>query len=74
MAGGSASFTVTAYSGPGELNTAQVFTGVTSYTVDVTKGVLTLYFSGEQFLTFDLNGVTTFTVTISGVNQTVVVS
>lgn len=71
---GAAQFTVTAYSGPGNLNTAAVFTGVTSYTVDVARGVLTLYFSGETFKTFDLDGVTTFTVSISGSNQTCVVS
>lgn len=70
----SASVTVTAYSGPGELNTAAVFTEVTSFNVDVARGVLTLFFSGETFRDFDLDGVTTFTATISGGNWTVTVS
>lgn len=69
-----ASFTITAYSGPGELNTAAVFTGVTSYVVDVARGILTLYFAGNIVKDFSLNGVTTFTVTITSGNQAVVVS
>lgn len=70
----SATFTVTAYSGPGELNTAAVFTNVTSYNVNVAGGILTLYFSGNVVKDFSLSGVTTFTVTISSGNQAVTVS
>jgi len=70
----SASFTITAYSGPGDLNTAAVFTGVTSYLVDVARGILTLYFAGNVIKEFSLNGITTFTVTVSSGNQTVTVS
>lgn len=70
----SAQVTVTAYSGPGNLNTAAVFTQVSSFNVDVARGVLTLEQSGEVFKTFDLDGITTFTATISGGNWTVTVS
>lgn len=72
----SASVTVTGKSGPGVTVTAQVYTGVTSFSVDVARGILTL-FGGQSFpdpKEFDISGATTFTVTISGGSYTVTIS
>lgn len=66
--------TVTAKSGPGLQTTAGSFTGVKSITFDPDAGTLTLTYPDQSFKTFSLDGVTTFTVSISGRTYTVTVS
>lgn len=75
-----ATFTVTSKAGPNETVTAQVFSGVTAFTVDVARQVLQLWIgtaptSGPQ-KEFDINANTTFTCTLAaaGGNWTVTVS
>ncbi len=72
---GTATFTVTADTGPAVQNTAAVFTGVTSFNVDVASQVIQLFGPGGTIIKqFDLSTVTTFTVTISGLNYAVTIS
>lgn len=75
-----ASFTVTADTGPDRGVTAKVFSGVKSFFVDLNRQVLCLHFvnpdsTGPQ-LEFDLASVTVFTAVLSGAagNWTVTVS
>ena len=70
----SISATITAKTGPGLQVTSGVFTGIKSITFDPDAGTLTLMYPDQSFKTFSLNGVTTFTVSISGRTYTVVVS
>ena len=72
--------TVTAKAGPNESVTAQVFSGVSAFTVDIARSVLQLWIgtqptSGPQ-KEFDLAAVTTFTAVLSGAggNWTITVS
>lgn len=72
---GTATVTVTADTGPAIQNTANVFTGVNSFNVDVEHQVIQLFGpSGKIIKQFDLSTVTTFTVTISGLNYAVTIS
>lgn len=66
--------TVTGTSGPGKTLTAQQFTDVSKWEVNSAQNLLTMYFGGETFVTVDISDATTFTVTISGGNYTVVIS
>jgi hypothetical protein len=70
--------TVTAKSGPATQSTALSLTGITVFTADVRRSVLRFYQGGSETdgpaKEFDLNGVTTFTVAISGGNFTVTIS
>lgn len=70
--------TVTAKTGPNQQVTAGVFNGITGMLVLPDRKVLQLFTGGDTnsppAKEFDLTGVTTFTVTISGSTYTVVVS
>lgn len=70
----SATFTVTAKTGPARQVTTGVFSNVSHYSVDVARSVLTLFQNETPIKEFDLNGVTTFTTTISGGNYAVTIS
>jgi hypothetical protein len=70
--------TVTAKSGPNQSNTAAVFTGATGMLVLPDRKIVQLFIGGDTnsppAREFDMNGVTTFTITISGTTYTVVIS
>jgi hypothetical protein len=67
--------TITAKSGPSIQNTALPLTGVTLVTYDVDRNVLFVQQgSARPIKEFDLTGVTTATITISGGNFAFVVS
>lgn len=70
----SANVTVTGTAGPGLSVTAQEFTGVTSFTVDVVNGILVLNGIAPGPKEFDISDATTMTVTISGGVYTVAIS
>lgn len=76
----SGSATVTAKTGPNEQNTAQVFSGVTAFTVDIARQVLQLWLGSQPTNApakeFDMSTVTTFTATLTGAggNWTITVS
>lgn len=65
--------TVTAKTGPGNQVTSLVLTGLGSVKYDFTRQVVTIEHSGG-FKEFDLGGVTTATISISGLNYTLVLS
>ncbi len=75
---GEASVTITAAYGAGNEATAKVITGVKSYFVDLVRQVIAFHLVNSDptspQLEFELDGVTTFTVTVSGQNQTLVIS
>lgn len=69
--------TVTAKTGPAVQNTAIVLSSITSFSVDIKRQVLQFYQGNEltgPAKEYDLTGVTTFTVSISGGNFTITVS
>ena len=70
--------TVTAKTGPDKQVTAAVFLGITGMLVLPDRKVLQLFTGGDTnsppAKEFDLTGVTTFTVSISGSTYTVVIS
>lgn len=70
--------TVTAKSGPNLQTTAKVFTGLTGMLVLPDRQVIQLFKGGDTNsppeYEFDLTGVTTFTVSISGTTYTVTIS
>lgn len=66
--------TVTADAGPGQTVTAGVFSGVKSISFDPDAGTITLTYPDQTFKTFSTDGVTTFTVSISGRTWTVTIS
>ncbi len=70
--------TVTAKTGPAKQVTAGVYTGITAMLVLPDRQVLQLFKGGDTnsppAWEFDLTGVTTFTVTISGTTYTLTVS
>lgn len=70
--------TVTAKTGPDKTNTAAVFTGLTGMLVLPDRKIVQLFTGGDTnsppAKEFDLTGVTTFTVSISGSTYTVVIS
>ena len=71
--------TVTAKTGPERQATAMVISNMTGMAVLPDRKVLTLYANGDEpgnvpAKEFDLTGVTTFTVAISGNNWTLTVS
>ena len=70
--------TVTAKTGPDRTVTAAVFNGITGMLVLPDRKVLQLFTGGDTnsppAKEFDLTGVTTFTVVISGSTYTVTVS
>lgn len=70
--------TVTAKTGPNQTVTAGVFNGCTGMLVLPDRKILQLFTGGDTnsppAKEFDLTGVTTFTVTISGSTYTVAVS
>jgi hypothetical protein len=72
-----ASATVTAKSGPAVQSTAQVLSGITSFSIDVKRQVIQFYQGNEltgPAKEYDLTGVTTITDTIASTNHTLVVS
>lgn len=75
---GSGTATVTAYYGPGISASSAVFTGIKGFYVDIVRKVLAFHKNNSDPTSpqqeFDLAGVTTFTVSISGVNYTLTVS
>ena len=70
--------TITAKSGPDKTNTAAVFTGLTGLLILPDRKILQAFTGGDTNSPpekeFDLTGVTTFTVSISGSTYTVTVS
>lgn len=70
--------TVTADYGPGLAATAVVTSGVKGFYVDIVREVLALHTQNSDPTSpqkeYDLHGVATFTVSISGVNYTITVS
>jgi len=70
--------TVTAQTGPARALTVTPFTGITGMLVLPDRKVLQLFTGGDTnsppMKEFDLTGVTTFTVTISGNTYTVTIS
>jgi hypothetical protein len=66
--------TITAKTGPADQMTAIVLTGVTVMALEPGSQVCRFRKSDGSFLDIDMNGVTTFTVTISGGNFTVTIS
>jgi hypothetical protein len=70
--------TITAKSGPDKSNTAAVFTGLTGLLVLPDRKILQAFTGGDTnsppAKEFDLTGVTTFTVAISGNNYNVTIS
>ena len=70
------SATVTAKSGPAIQTTAVVFTNVIDMDIQISRGMLFLYFSDKPPVQYELASVTTFTATLSGAggNWTVTVS
>lgn len=69
------SATVTAYSGPGKLNTATVIPNVTGINFDINAGVLFIYTSDSPSpLQYELTGNNTITLTASGGNYTLTVA
>ena len=70
--------TITAKSGPNQSNTAAVFTGATGALFLPDRKILQLFTGGDTnsppAREFDLNGVTTITMTISGTTITLTVS
>lgn len=72
-----ATATVTAKAGPAQQNTAVVFSGVTSLSIDWGRMIVQLY-QGAQLTgpckEFDLTGVTTFTITSPAVLPVVTIS
>lgn len=70
--------TVTAKYGPGKQATAKVISNIKSVVIDIERSVLSFHNQqsdpSSPAQEFDLVGVTTFTVTISGVNFTFTVS
>lgn len=65
--------TVTAKTGPAIQDTAIVLTNVSSFNADIASQVLTVVSNG-LIKTYDLNGVTTFTVSISSGVYTITIS
>lgn len=74
----SGSATVTAETGAGLEVTSKVITDIKSFLVDIDRQMLFFYLQSSDptspALEFSLEGVTTFTATISGGNWTIVVS
>ena len=70
--------TVTAKTGPERQITAGVFTGLTGMLVLPDRKIVQLFTGGDTnsppMKEIDMNGVTTFTITISGTTYTVVIS
>lgn len=70
--------TVTADYGPGMEASSAVISGIKGFYVDIEREVLALHTQNSDPTSpqkeFDLHGVTTFTVSISGVNYTLTVS
>jgi hypothetical protein len=71
--------TVTAKAGPNETVTAQVFSGISSFTVDIARQVLQLFAgppTSAPVKEFDIAAVTTFTATLAAAagNWTITVS
>jgi hypothetical protein len=63
--------TITAYSGPGKLNTATEITGVTGINFDIGAGMLFVSREAQPSpLQFELTGDNTITLTASGGNYT----
>lgn len=69
-----ATVTVTGTAGPAQALTAQVFTGVLSFTVDTVNNMLTLYQSGVVVPPISVNAATTVTATKSGTTWTLTIS
>jgi len=71
--------TITSKSGPNESVTAQVFNGVTAYTVDIARQVLQLWIGSQPTSApareFDISANTTMTTTFTaGGNWTITLS
>lgn len=66
--------TVTAKSGPGLQTTAGLLANAKTMSVDPDRGIVTFTFSDDSTKEFSLDGVTTFTISISGKTYTVVIS
>lgn len=71
-------FTVTGTAGPGNALTAQVFTGITNFCIDIAKAMLTLEGgdAGPNPKYIAINAATTITVTLAAAagDYTVVIS
>lgn len=67
--------TVTAYAGPGLLNTAVVIPNVTGINFDINAGILFISTSDEPSpKQYELTGSNTITLTVSGGNYTLTVA
>jgi hypothetical protein len=67
-----ATFTVTGYTGIGQLVSSVVYPNVSSYAVDVANKLLTLNFvGGEPSISFDLSTIDVFSIFINEGNQSV---
>jgi len=69
-----ASITVTGKAGPGNTVTAEVFTGVTSFSVDTVNNVLAMDDGTGTITKVTIDSATTFTVTKSGSTYTITIS
>jgi len=66
--------TVTAKTGPADQMTAVVLAAVTRMDFLPTSSFMRIFYGSNQVADIDMNGVTTFTVSISGGNFTVTIS
>ena len=74
---GEGSGKITAKTGPGYTMTNMTFNGVNAFSVDSRRGIMQIYQNQEltgKAQDFDLTGISTFTVTITGSNFTLTVS
>jgi hypothetical protein len=69
-----ASATVTAKSGPAIQNTAVALPNITRIDTDYARSVITVYYGSNQIGYYELVGVTTFSDTITGTNNVIVIS
>ena len=69
-----ASATVTAKTGAAVQNTAIALPNITRVDTDYARSVITVYYGTGQIGYYDLVGVTTFSDTITGTNNVIVVS
>ena len=69
-----ASATVTAKTGAAVQDTAIALAGITRIDTDYAHSVITVYYGNNQIGYYDLVGVTTFSDTITGTNNVIVVS